>query len=449
MGENITTVPAHKGGKGRQAGFSLVEITLVLVIAALALGTGLSLLTARAAQARIDSTRVKTEAVRQALVNFVAQNSRLPCPAAPGLIRGVANYNVERRNPAPVGSEVCIVGSGLTNNINGTALTGVSRGTVPCTTLGLPEDTCIDAWGMRLTYFVQNTAIRLTANNVSIMRGSMTVHSFVPPAAAAPANGLAPTGNQINACSATAGDNSCNFAAVAMIISHGANRGGGFAPTSAAALPTAGAVSNYEIENTDDDIQFIQNDYIEQGANSFDDIVVPLVPRDVIAALGQAGVVRQPNVLTIERFETIRAAIISQSFAPPIGSGTSPNRQMTLSTESGVTAAYAFPAGLIDFTNCGAPPNTTRVLPLVVAPASATNVPALAGLENDLWGNPIRYRRVVTVAFGAANTCITPFILISYGPDGQTGGAFGTDDIIFPVTQADITTVLGRLGLTW
>jgi hypothetical protein len=235
-----------------------------------------------------------------------------------------------------------------------------------------------------------------------------------------------------------------------MIISHGANRGGGFAPTSDVALPTAGAASNYEIENTDDDIQFVQNDYVEEGANSFDDIVIPLVARDVIASLSQTGAVRSPNVLMMERFETIKVAIISQSFAPPIGSGATPDRLMTLSTGSGGADAYAFPAGLLDVTNCVAAPTTTNALPLVEAPASANNVPALAGLTNDLWGTQIRYTRVVTTAFGANNnTCVTPFVLISYGPDGQTGGVFGTDDIILPVTKADITTVLGRLGLAW
>jgi type II secretory pathway pseudopilin PulG len=433
MDENTTALTARYKGKVRQAGFSLVEITLVLVIAALALGTGLSLLTARAAQARIDSTRVKTEAVRQALVNFVAQNSRLPCPAAPGLVRGVANYNVERRNPAPVGGEVCILASGLTNNIGGPAPAGVSRGTVPCTTLGLPEDTCIDAWGMRLTYFVQNTAIRLTLNTVSGMRGSMTVHSFVPPAAAAPANGLAPTGNQINACSATAGDNACNLAAVAMIISHGANLGGGFPPTSAAALPTAGAVSNYELENTDDDIQFIQNDYIEQGASSFDDIVVPLVPRDVISALSQLGAVKQPAVFMNERFDLIRQTLLQDAYTDATGS--SPSRVLALEAESGAAAVFPFVA--TDFASCTAP-TSTQVLPL------AANLPALhaaGGLTNDVWGNAIRYRRVSNT-ISKTDACTVPLVLVSYGPDGVQSA----DDIIYSVTKTQVSSFVDKYG---
>lgn len=428
--------------KARQRGFSLVEIALVLVIVGLALGAGIAMLSTKVAQARIDATKTNAETVHQALLAFVSQNYRLPCPAAPGLVQGAAGYNVEQRNPLPVGSEVCIAGSGLANNINGSGpvgINGVSRGTVPCVTLGLPDAACLDGWAVRFTYFVQNSATRLTVNTVSGMVGSMTVHKITPPAAAAPTAGLAPTGNQINACNTTAGDNSCNLAAVAMVISHGANRGGGFVPTSAAALPTAGVVSAYELENTNNNIQFIQNDYVESGANSFDDVVLPIAPRDLITSLSQTGSVKQPNVLMGEQFETIKQAILQQIY--PSATGSSPNKQITLSPESGVNAGYVFPLS-VSFANCTVLV-TTQVLPTLVT------VPALTGLTNDLWGNPIRYKRATTTAFSSSNPCITPFILISYGPDGQTGGTgniFGKDDILYPVTMGAINTSIIKLG---
>ncbi|MGC1174209.1 prepilin-type N-terminal cleavage/methylation domain-containing protein [Polaromonas sp.] len=421
--------------KERQRGFSLIEIALVLVIAGIALGAGLSLLGAKTAQAKIDSTKTRTEAVRQALVAFVSQNYRLPCPAAPGLVRGAAGYNTEQRSGV-AGAEVCTAASGLANNIGGAAPAGVSRGTVPCASLGLADEACTDAWGNRFTYFVRNSAIRLTVNTVSGMGGSMTVHKIIPPAAVVLTNGAAPTGNQINACSTTAGDNSCNLAAVAVVISHGANRGGGFVPESAAAFPTAG-VSAYEVANTDNNIQFLQNDYVESGANSFDDIVLAIAPRDVISSLSQNNVLKDPKVLMAEQFETLKLAILQNIYTSM--SGTTPNRQITLPTESGAAAPYVFPP-TVDFTGCTAPV-TTLLLP--------TTVPALTGLTNDLWGNAIRYRRASTGAFGAANACTTPFVFVSYGPDGQTGGAgniFGLDDIVFPVTQAVINSAIVKFG---
>lgn len=455
----------------RQRGFSLIEIALVLVIAGLALGTGLSLLVARTEQARIDSTKDRAEAVRNALVAFVSQNSRLPCPAAPGLIRGAAGYNVERVAGIP-GAQTCITGTGLTNNINGLAPLGVSRGTVPCMTLGIPDEVCADAWGSRFTYFVQNSAVRLTINTVSGMQGSMTIHSVTPPTAPVPATGLAPTGNQINACSVTAGDNACNLAAVAMVISHGANRGGGFVPTSAIAHP-AGGVSAYELENSDNDIRFIQNDYVRDGANVFDDVVVALVPRDIIFTLSQTNVLKLPTVVMNERFAQIKFAILNQMFNPTPAAtapqGTSPDRGLRLVPGSAGLVAQTFPASIVT-TYCPGPViNNTLQLPAV---ANVQALSAASGLRTDVWGNFIRYKLFATNGVAKSGTCIgpaatptahrcapapdatirsgtctTPFVLVSYGPNGVANTGIATDDDIFyPVTNSDITDFVPKSG---
>ncbi|RYF29405.1 MAG: hypothetical protein EOO23_06900, partial [Comamonadaceae bacterium] len=441
----------------KQVGFSLVEIAFVLVIAGLALGAGLSVLRSKLEQARIDNTRDRSEAIRQALVAFVAQNSRLPCPAAPGIVEGTAGYNVERV-AGLAGAQTCTAGVGLTNNIAGAAPAGVSRGTVPCTTLGLTNEVCLDAWGSRFTYFVQNAAVRLTPNTVSGMRGSMTVHTVVAPGAAVTNAGLAPTGNQINACSATAGDNACNLAAVAMVISHGANRGGGFVPTSAAAMAPVGGVSAYETENSDNDIQFMQNAYIEEGANSFDDIVVALVPRDIVSTLSQSNVLRLPNVAMAERFAQIRGAILTQMFNPAPAAiapqGTVGDRGLRLAPgTAGAAAAQNFPAAVAQTQFCPAPIlNDTLQLP---TPANVQPLSVASGLRNDIWGNPIRYKLFATNGISRSGTCAagnptahnclpvpndeirsglcqTVFVLVSYGPNGVANtGVVATDDDLF------------------
>jgi len=456
----------------RQVGFSLVEIAFVLVIAGLALGAGLSVLGSRLAQGRIDTTRDRSEAIRQALVAFVAQNSRLPCPAAPGIVEGVAGYNVERV-AGVAGAQTCTAGAGLTNTIAGAAPLGVSRGTVPCTTLGLTNEACLDAWGSRFTYFVQNAAVRLTPNTVSGMRGSMTVHTVVAPGAAVTNAGLAPTGNQINACSAIAGDNACNLAAVAMVISHGANRGGGFVPTSAVVMPAVGGVSAYETENSDNNIQFMQNAYIEDGANSFDDIVVALVPRDIVSTLSQLNVLRLPNVAMAERFAQIRMAILTQmrnttpvAIAPQ---GTAGDRGFMLAPgTAGAPAAQNFPAAIAQTQFCPAPVNNTLPLPL------ATDVQPLSvasGLRDDIWGRAIRYKLFATNGVSRSGDCAagnptahnclpfpndairsglcqTAFVLVSYGPNGvaNTGVPATDDDLFLAVTNQEVATFVTTSG---
>lgn len=140
-------------------------MAVVLVIIGLALGTGIAIFQARVEQAQIDTTRTRAEAIREALVAHVARTDRLPCPAAPGLVSGAAGYNVAQGG----GTVACTAGSGLVNNVGSAPPLGVSRGTVPRTTLGLTEETCLDAWGSRFTYFVSNAATILTVATVSGM----------------------------------------------------------------------------------------------------------------------------------------------------------------------------------------------------------------------------------------------------------------------------------------
>jgi prepilin-type N-terminal cleavage/methylation domain-containing protein len=74
-------------GAVARSGFSLVEIAIVLVIAALLLSGLLPLMSAQRTNAAISATRNKGEAIVTALMSFVARNHRLPCPAIATLPR--------------------------------------------------------------------------------------------------------------------------------------------------------------------------------------------------------------------------------------------------------------------------------------------------------------------------------------------------------------------------
>ncbi len=434
-----------------QRGFSLVEIAVVLVVVGFALGAGIAILNVKVAQAKIDTTKVRVEAVRVALLAFTSQNFRLPCPAAPGLVQGAAGFNVEQRTVTGV-ITTCLNTNGITNNIGGAGpLLGVSRGTVPCTTLGLTEDLCYDGWGTRLTYFVDNRAVNLTQNTISGMRGTMTVHRITPPAVATPTAGAGPTGNQINACSSVITDKACNQEAVAVLVSHGANRGGGFLPGSAAAFPVTD-ISTYELENTDNDIQFLQNDYVEKGTNSFDDIVLPIVPRDIVNSLSQTGVTKLPNSITTERFELIKQAILQNSLTNPsvsityvttvYGTGTATTSAISTITAKilslPIESSGTVPYGLITATNCTFAAGTQELPLAAVVPA----LHAAGGITSDVWGNTIRYRRgIASVRYDT--TCLNPFVLVSYGPDGNSGTS---DDIVYRVTNSEISSFVAKNG---
>lgn len=436
---------AGRGLKVLQRGFSLVEIAVVLVIAALALGAGMALLNAKFTQTKIDITKARAEFIRIALTNYVGQYYRLPCPADPQIVVQVPrNKDFHRAMPDTGMPCTSTVSSFLNIDVSPSLPLGVSRGTVPCATLGIADEACTDGYGNRFTYFVDNRAVILKLDTVSGMRGSMTIHKMTPPAAATPVIGAVLPGNQINVCSSVANDNSCNLAAVVMIISHGANNGGAYPPgTSTPHVSTFPNISPYETANTDNNIQFIQNEYVERGDYSFDDVVVPLVPRDLISTLNQTGIIKDTNVFMNERFELIKLALLRHAYAN--ASPVSPSRTLQLAAEGGGTAPYPFTVTQIPSPlPCSVTPATTQLLPL------ATTIPALhaaGGILNDAWGRAIRYIRVENTVTNTS-TCTVPFVLLSYGPNGVPNGTAGTvdDDDVRYITSTDITVFVSKYG---
>ena len=131
---SIDSTPRQKSSAQRKsAGFTLVELTIVLVIVALLIGGMLVPLSAQRDLQSTSETRKQMADIKEALYGFAAANCRLPCPAKPALASGTVDAGIE-----------------YAANVTGcdTAVEGV----LPWATLGLPET---DAWGRRLTYRVK------------------------------------------------------------------------------------------------------------------------------------------------------------------------------------------------------------------------------------------------------------------------------------------------------
>lgn len=117
-------------------GFSLIELAVVLAILGLIVGIGLQALAAYISTEARKVTTARLSGVDAAMVNFVAQQRRLPCPANGTIATGAANAGVEQRNAG-----------------NGTCLpAAIQTGVVPWVTLGLSESDSTDGWNNRLTY---------------------------------------------------------------------------------------------------------------------------------------------------------------------------------------------------------------------------------------------------------------------------------------------------------
>ena len=145
----------------RRRGFTLVEILVVLVIVAILLAMAMTLTRGITAAQKRSLTATRMAAVDAALVQFVMQQRRLPCPADGTIGNGLPNAGVEGW-----AAGAC------------TTATQVN-GVVPWITLGLSESDGTDGWDRRLTYRVHPT---LVAANIMDM-------SQCDPAGAAAATG--------------------------------------------------------------------------------------------------------------------------------------------------------------------------------------------------------------------------------------------------------------------
>lgn len=162
----------------------------------------------------------------------------------------------------------------------------------------------LDGWNNRFSYFVvQAATVNPTpAAPLSGMRGGIALHSGTPVALGLPA-----TGNQINACSTTAGDNGCNIAAVVLILSHGRNGSSAFTPNGLQLPPVATAV--LELANTDTDASFVQTQYSDNATNPFDDILLAMTPADLLGPLERNGSFQSAPSITNKRMAAIRDGV--------------------------------------------------------------------------------------------------------------------------------------------
>ena len=110
-----------------QLGFTLVELTIVMLVVAILLAGFLMPLSLQMDLRRYADTKKTMDQINEALIGFVLVNGRLPCPANPAIADGANNAGVERAACATAASKV---------------------GVIPWVTLNVAET---DEWGRRFT----------------------------------------------------------------------------------------------------------------------------------------------------------------------------------------------------------------------------------------------------------------------------------------------------------
>src|SRR5450830_1060536 len=275
-------------------GFTLVEMAVVLVIIGLLVSAGLGVGNAQMQMARITTTKQKEDAIKSALISFIARNNRLPCPAVAGLAPGAVGYGVEALIPGT-----------CTNTFQDALPVTVVTGVLPWSSLGITDESASDGYYNRFTYQVKLSATNTNSQTIAGLNGIISTHLAAPAVLATSPASLV---NHTNLCVSTA-FNPCS--SVAIIVSHGQNGFGAFSPRGIQ-VPTAGAGAD-ELENIDNDSKFVIKEFSSSATNPFDDIVLPLTPPDLLSPLTTRGSMDDYRAALNKNFTAITSAIIAKA----------------------------------------------------------------------------------------------------------------------------------------
>ena len=133
--------------------FTLVELSVVLVVIAIITGMTMNAGLGVVESSKQGATEKRMDEIEKALMAFRTKYGRLPCPADPMVnaetSSGIVNFGLE----APPGGGCIRTSTGTTwAYLTTTVRTSVPSGMVPVTTLKLPQEFAYDGWGRKFQY---------------------------------------------------------------------------------------------------------------------------------------------------------------------------------------------------------------------------------------------------------------------------------------------------------
>jgi prepilin-type N-terminal cleavage/methylation domain-containing protein len=286
----------------KSAGFSLVELSVVLVIVGTLLGMVITGIVSFAKNAANSATRSKQVAIQEALLSYLRANGRLPCP--------------DTGQPSSLGISTANLPDGVENRATeGDPTTGCRSpaGLVPYATLGMPRDAAIDPWGNFISYIVSN-------NNAP-----------AAPLAATPTRDWAV---KANFKSGSMGDievlDDLNTAApaVAVLISHGIGGDGAFTTKGTQIAVPSGAhelinASGCQREGASGLLRCYKREFTENtlvAGGAFDDVVLLLTATMLLDPLFSQGIRFPPATEFAKQCDEIKGQLVASGYTNRTGS---------------------------------------------------------------------------------------------------------------------------------
>ena len=271
--------------RGREQGFTLAEMAVVVVIAGVLMVAGVKVLTAQMDSASYSATHTKQEMVKQALITYLGNNRRLPCPdTRNGNGPGALLFTTAA---PPDGVENRATAGNVATNCAATF------GVVPYATLGIAREAAVDGWGNLLGYHLSTAPGNwaLTANFADTNSGSVII-------------------NERNAAGAVA---LLTSTVIVSIVSYGKNGGGAYTTKGTRSVLPAVATNPDENENADGDATYFKREYSDNPAiagGPFDDLAMFITTADLITPLRRDGTLPNMAASVVQQQEGIKNAIV-------------------------------------------------------------------------------------------------------------------------------------------
>ena len=283
-------------------GFSLIEMSVVVLLMSIFLTMGLGLMRAKLENSAWSETKLKQEKIKLALIQFLRSNGRLPCPNTGATLNGTE-------------TSPCLVNAG--------------RGVVPWAALGLTRAEVLDGWGNFISYRVANRT-PASSTNWTLMTGAtaFTIAELNVPNPPTLPNVAITIQERSNAGVITA----ITQSAVVALISHGKNGSGARTVngTTLAAPVGVDEVTNATLASTTF-ISRIPTEVAAAAGGLYDDIVAYMTPQDILQPLVEDKTLRARNKehyrdLVIQQVAVANCTppVVAPSFStiqPNIGNG--------------------------------------------------------------------------------------------------------------------------------
>lgn len=269
----------------RARGFSLVELSIVVLVIGIVLTMGIGAWTANLENQAHAATAQRQATIKEALTGYLRRNSRLPCPDTDF----TAPDGIENRATPGDPTTAC----------------SAAFGVLPYVTLGLARDAVRDGWGNFFSYHVSNTNITAASSGNWSANTDWTRSAWFRPGN----TGLI-TVNERSGATVTPIATSI----VTVVVSHGRNGRGAY--TIGGTRNTLPAVGTDEENNTDGNTTYFRRELTTDDAATggpFDDQVLFLSANDLLEPLFRDGSLRAPAAVTNDALQKLKLAVIGQA----------------------------------------------------------------------------------------------------------------------------------------